>query len=397
MDSNKPHFVSSAFKKDEEYIHWLQKVKEQYRSSQAKAAMRVNDAMIEFYWKLGHDIVDLKAESKWGTGVIEQLSLDMKTAFPDVRGFSTTNLWYVKQWYVFYSKQYSKMQRAVAELQKLIKLPQVVGELFGKEKLPQLVAEVGQSPKVPQAAGVLAYPRFFSLVPWGHHRLIINKCKDIDEAMFYLLKDIDGRWSRSVLEDFIAEGLYQAQGSLPSNFDTTLPEDYSAKVKEMLKDPYDFGFLKMPLKYQERDLEDALTHNITRFLLELGKGFTFYGRQVELVVSGTSYFLDMLFYHVRLKCYVVVELKVTDFKPEYVGKLNFYVTAVDRLLKQDDDKPTIGLLICKSKDNTKVEWSFGGLNKPIGVAAYDLKRFLPTSEEMESQIRLMMDEHDNNT
>ena len=152
MDSNKPHFVSSAFKKDEEYIHWLQKVKEQYRSSQAKAAMRVNDAMIEFYWKLGHDIVDLKAESKWGTGVIEQLSLDMKTAFPDVRGFSTTNLWYVKQWYVFYSKQYSKMQRAVAELQKLIKLPQVVGELFGKEKLPQLVAEVGQSPKVPQAA-----------------------------------------------------------------------------------------------------------------------------------------------------------------------------------------------------------------------------------------------------
>ena len=360
MDSNKPHFVSSAFKKDEEYIHWLQKVKEQYRSSQAKAAMRVNDAMIEFYWKLGHDIVDLKAESKWGTGVIEQLSLDMKTAFPDVRGFSTTNLWYVKQWYVFYSKQYSKMQRAVAELQKLIKLPQVVGELFGKEKLPQLVAEVGQSPKVPQAAGVLAYPRFFSLVPWGHHRLIINKCKDIDEAIFYLLKDIDGHWSRSVLEDFIAEGLYQAQGSLPSNF-------------------------------------DALTHNITRFLLELGKGFTFYGRQVELVVSGTSYFLDMLFYHVRLKCYVVVELKVTDFKPEYVGKLNFYVTAVDRLLKQDDDKPTIGLLICKSKDNTKVEWSFDGLNKPIGVAAYDLKRFLPTSEEMESQIRLMMDEHDNNT
>ena len=243
----------------------------------------------------------------------------------------------------------------------------------------------------------MAYPRFFSLVPWGHHRLIINKCKDIDEAIFYLLKDIDGHWSRSVLEDFIAEGLYQAQGSLPSNFDTTLPEDYSAKVKEVLKDPYDFGFLKMPLKYQERDLEDALTHNITRFLLELGKGFTFYGRQVELVVSGTSYFLDMLFYHVRLKCYVVVELKVTDFKPEYVGKLNFYVTAVDRLLKQDDDKPTIGLLICKSKDNTKVEWSFDGLNKPIGVAAYDLKRFLPTSEEMESQIRLMMEEHDNNT
>ena len=249
MDSNKPHFVSSAFKKDEEYIHWLQKVKEQYRSSQAKAAMRVNDAMIEFYWKLGHDIVDLKAESKWGTGVIEQLSLDMKTAFPDVRGFSTTNLWYVKQWYVFYSKQYSKMQRAVAELQKLIKLPQVVGELFGKEKLPQLVAEVGQSPKVPQAAGVLAYPRFFSLVPWGHHRLIINKCKDIDEAIFYLLKDIDGHWSRSVLEDFIAEGLYQAQGSLPSNFDT------------VAKSPTSCGSFGLSTFLQSRSLGTSSSHH----------------------------------------------------------------------------------------------------------------------------------------
>ena len=161
------------------------------------------------------------------------------------------------------------------------------------------------------------------------------------------------------------------------------------KVNDVLKDPYDFGFLKMPRLYKERDLEDALSHNITRFLLELGKGFTFYGRQVELVVSGTSYFIDMLFYHVRLKCYVVVELKVTDFKPEYAGKLNFYVTAVDKLLKQDDDKPTIGLLICKSKDNTKVEWSFDGLNKPIGVASYDLKQYLPTIEEMEKQIKLM--------
>jgi predicted nuclease of restriction endonuclease-like (RecB) superfamily len=381
MDSNKPHFVSSAFKKDEEYIHWLQKVKEQYRSSQAKAAVRVNDAMIEFYWKLGHDIVDLKAESKWGTGVIEQLSLDMREEFPDVRGFSTRNLWYVKQWYILYSQHFIKLQQVVAELDKQGKLSQVVGEM-------------SRTLKVQQPVAVLQYPQIFSLVPWSHHIMIVSKCKDIDEAIFYLLKDIEGHWSRSVLEDFIAEDLYQAQGSLPFNFDTTLPEDYSAKVKEVLKDPYDFGFLKLPRKYQERDLEDALTHNITRFLLELGKGFTFYGRQVELVVSGTSYFLDMLFYHVRLKCYVVVELKVTDFKPEYVGKLNFYVTAVDRLLKQDDDKPTIGLLICKSKDNTKVEWSFDGLNKPIGVAAYDLKRFLPTSEEMESQIRLMMEEQD---
>lgn len=377
MDKKNNHFVTSSFQKNEEYIHWLQQIKEQYRRSQSKAAVRVNDAMIEFYWYLGHEIVDLKAEAKWGDGVIEQLSLDMRNAFPGVRGFSTRNLWYVKRWYSFY----------IAEAKKL---PQLVAEIEGSQNLPQLVAEIGKSEKHLQF-GEFHYPFILGYIGWGHHRVIVTKCKTVKEALFYVLKSIDGNWSRNVLEQFIDSDLYHAQGSLPSNFDKTLPDDYRMTVNDMFKDPYDFGFLKMPRIYQERDLEDALTHNITRFLLELGKGFTFYGRQVELVVSGTSYFIDMLFYHVRLKCFVVVELKVTDFKPEYAGKLNFYVTAVDKLLKQDDDKPTIGLLICKSKDNTKVEWSFDGLNKPIGVAAYDLKQYLPTVEEMEKQIKLMDD------
>ena len=376
MSNEKNYFVSSTLHKDEDYVKWLKQIKAQYRSSQAKAAVRVNDAMMEFYWILGHDIVDLKAEAKWGDGVIKQLSLDMKDEFPDVRGFSTRNLWYVKQWYKFYSENLSK-------------LPQLVAEFVPNEKLPQAVAELTSKLKLQQPAGVLEYPSFFSLVGWGHHRVIVSKCKSIEEAVFYLGKCITEGWSRSILEDSIQMGLYKAQGSLPSNFAMTLPASEAKRVKQVLKDPYDFGFLKLPNEYKERDLEDALTHNITRFLLELGKGFTFYGRQVELVVSDTSYFIDMLFYHVRLKCFIVTELKVTDFKPEYVGKLNFYVTAVDRLLKQDDDKPTIGLLICKSKDDTKVEWSFDGLNKPIGVAAYDLQKALPTAEEMEAQLRLM--------
>jgi predicted nuclease of restriction endonuclease-like (RecB) superfamily len=373
------HFVASSFSKDDEYMQWLRQIKEQYRRSQAKAAVRVNDAMIEFYWFLGHEIVDLKAESRWGDGVVKQLSLDLRESFPGARGFSTTNLWYIKQWYTFYSPSNDELSRLVAKIKAVAKLPQVVGQSLLGGKLPQGVGE-------------LNYPIAFGLLGWGHHRVITTKCKTIDEAAFYIAKAIEGNWSRRTLEGFIDSDLYHAQGSLPSNFDKTLPEEYRMKVSDMFKDPYDFGFLKMPQVYQERDLEDALTHHITRFLLELGKGFTFYGRQVELVVSGTSYFIDMLFYHVRLKCFVVVELKVTDFKPEYVGKLNFYVTAVDKLLKQDDDKPTIGLLICRSKDNTKVEWSFDGLNKPIGVAAYDLQQFLPSAEEMEQQIKLMEEE-----
>lgn len=370
------HFVSSSFQKDEEYIKWLQQIKEQYRQSQAKAAVRVNDAMIEFYWYLGHEIVDLKAEAKWGSGIIEQLSLDLKDTFPGVRGFSSRNLRSIRQWYKFYSPV-------------LTKWPQLVAKILSSDKWSQLVAKTDLNERGLRIVDELHYPTIFSLLPWSHQRLIVSKCKSAEEGLFYVVKTIDGNWSRSVLENFIESDLYHSQGSLPSNFDKTLPDEYRMKVNDVLKDPYDFGFLKMPRLYKERDLEDALTHNITRFLLELGKGFTFYGRQVELVVSGTSYFIDMLFYHVRLKCFVVVELKVTDFKPEYAGKLNFYVTAVDKLLKQDDDKPTIGLLICKSKDNTKVEWSFDGLNKPIGVAAYDLKQYLPTVEEMEKQIKLM--------
>lgn len=371
------HFVSSSFQKDEEYIKWLQQIKEQYRQSQAKAAVRVNDAMIEFYWYLGHEIVDLKAEAKWGDGVIKQLSLDLKESFPGARGFSTTNLWYVKRWYIFYSTQYQKLQ-------------QVVGEISpSQESLLHSTAAEVHTTKLQHPVGVLGFPPIFGLIGWSQHIIIASKCDTIEKAVFYMQKSIDGNWGRKALKGFIESDLYHAQGRLPSNFDKTLPDEYRVKVNDVLKDPYDFGFLKMPRFYQERDLENALTHNITRFLLELGKGFTFYGRQVELVVSGTSYFIDMLFYHVRLKCYVVVELKVTDFKPEYAGKLNFYVTAVDKLLKQDDDKPTIGLLICKSKDNTKVEWSFDGLNKPIGVAAFALKQYLPTAEEMERQIKLM--------
>lgn len=316
MKHSDNHFVASSFPKDEDYLQWLRQIKEQYRRSQARAAVRVNDAMIAFYWYLGHEIVDLKAESRWGDGVIEQLSLDMREAFPGAKGFSTRNLWYVKSWYMFYHEHIEKLKQAVAVL-----------EESGEGNPSRGTTDCNTI--LQQAVAGLEYPSILGFLPWSQHIAIVSKCKDIDEAIFYIRKSIESRWGREALKSFIDSDLFHTQGSLASNFDKTLPDEYRMKVN------------------------------------------------------------DMLFYHVRLKCFVVVELKVTDFKSEYAGKLNFYVTAVDKLLKQDDDKPTIGLLICRSKDNTKVEWSFDGLNKPIGVAAYELRQFLPSAEEMERQIKLM--------
>lgn len=319
-----------------EYAEWLENIKSQYRNAQLKAAVKVNSELLRFYWKLGHDLVTLKAEERWGAGIIERISLDFKEAFPRQSGFSKTNLWYMKKWYAFYAQSDTILHQAGGELENL---------LFQ--------------------------------VPWRHHCEIITKCKTIEEATFYLQETVNNGWSRSALENALTANFYQQKGKAITNFKEHLPAPQSKLAQETLKDPYNFDFLTMREDYDERDLEDELTKHITQLLLELGKGFSFCGRQVELVVSGTSYRIDMLFYHIRLKCYVVVELKTHAFQPEYAGKLNFYVTAVDKLLKQEEDNPTIGLLICKTKDETKVEWAFNGINKPLGVAAYELNNILP--------------------
>lgn len=332
------------------YAEWLESIKSQYRNAQLKAAVKVNSELLRFYWKLWHDLVTLKAEKRWGAGIIERISLDFKEAFPKQSGFSKTNLWYIRKWYVFYSQLDPILHQPGGELEDL---------LFQ--------------------------------VPWRHHCEIITKCQTTEEAIFYLQETVNNGWSRSALENALMANFYQQKGKAITNFQKQLPSSQSKLAKEALKDPYIFDFLTMREDYDEKDLEDELTKHITQFLLELGKGFSFCGRQVEIVVSGTSYRIDMLFYHIRLKCYVVVELKTHTFQPEYAGKLNFYVTAVDKLLKQEEDNPTIGLLICKTKDETKVEWAFNGLNKPLGVAAYELNTIipqeivskLPTIEEVE--------------
>lgn len=312
-----------------EYKEWFRELKQRIRQSQIRAAIRVNTTLLELYWDLGADIVSKQIESVWGSGIIKQLSDDLRMEFPDMQGFSTTNLWYIKKWYLFYSQSSAK-------------LPQVVGE-----------------------------------IPWGHNREIITKCKSIEEALFYTHKTIDEGWSRSTLIHFIEADYYHSFGKAVTNFNHTLPAVQSELAAETLKDPYNFDFLSMTVGYKERELENALTDNITKFLLELGRGFAFVGRQVELKVADSFYFIDMLFYHIRLKCYVVVELKTVNFEPEFAGKLNFYVTAVDRQLRDSNDNPTIGLLICKTKNDLIVEYSLSDIHKPVGVSSYDLQAVLP--------------------
>jgi len=337
----KNKIIRSSSKMDKSYSKWIADLKQRFRHAQIQTAIRVNSGMLEFYWSLAQDLVKQKAEEKWGAGVVNQISLDLKAEFPEAKGFSTTNLWNMKKWYLFYA-----------------------------EKLQQVV-------------GVLEMPKNFALIPWGQHIAIFTKSETVDEALFYINKTIENNWSRAVLVHQMETGLYQSLGKSVNNFGLTIPETERLDVSEILKESYTFDFIPAEQKLKERNLESGLEQNIMRFLLELGKGFAFVGRQVELVVEGDSFFIDMLFYHIRLKRYVVVELKVEEFSPSFIGQLGFYVTASDHLLKQKDDNPTIGLLICKSKKKTVVEWSLANMVSPIGVAEYKL---LPKAEDLQKQI-----------
>ena len=332
---------------DADYVQWLSDLKQRYRQSQAKAAVHVNHGMLEFYWSLGRDIVALKAESKWGSNVLQQLSADLKEAFPKQTGFSYTNIKYMRQWYSFYYEQ-------------IINRQQVVGEI--------------ESINRQQAVGELEMPAKFAFVPWGHHIELMSKCHSLQEAFFYINQIINGNWSRGRLEDEIKGDLFARQGGAITNFDNTLPTPQQMQAQEILKSPYNFAFLEIEKEHDEKQLEEALINNITRFLLELGQGFSFVGRQMELQMpGGQTFYPDLIFYHIPQHRYVVVELKAVKYIPEFAGKLNFYVTAVDQLMKGEGDNPTVGLVICKSTDKTVVEWSLKDICKPLGVATYQLE------------------------
>ena len=354
--NDKPTFTfRDGMTAEKSYVQWIADIKQRFRQSQIKAAVRVNTTMLEFYWSMGRDIVELRAESKWGSGFYNQLSLDMRNAFPEENGFSVTNLKYMKRWYAFYNERLTKSQRVVDEIRH-----QPGDEL--------------RSVNRQQLADEMKMPEIFGRIPWKHHVHIISKCHTIDEALFYINKVVEEGWSRSRLEDQVAANLYASQGSAVTNFENALPAPQSLLAKEMLKDSYHLGFLTLGKDFEEKDLEDALVSNVTQFLLELGKGFSYVGRQMELQMpGGQTFFPDLVFYHIPQHRYVIIELKAVKYIPEFAGKLNFYVTAADELLKSEGDNPSVGLLICKSADKTVVEWSLRDINKPLGVSSYQLE------------------------
>lgn len=370
---------------DAEYAQWIGEVKERFRNTQIKAAVKINSEQLIFNWHLGRDLVVRKAEEQWGNGVVEQLSLDLRSEFPGAKGFGTTNLWYMKKWYLFYSESLdeSKLQQAAGEIG-----TNAFARLKGIGSIPE------DSEKLQQAVGEMEFPSLFSYVPWGHHILIITKCKSVEEALFYIKRVIVESLSRSALEDYLQADLYHNAGKALTNFPLQLPMRQAALANEILKSNYDLGFITLPAGYNETALEDAIEHRITRFLLELGSGWAFIGRQKEIIVSGKSRKIDLLFYHIYLRCYVVIELKVSHFEPEFAGKLNFYVNAVDQFIRKEGDNPTIGLLICRDMNQTEVQLAFQGVATPMGVATYsnvrikEIQAHLPTTEQIQQQVEI---------
>ena len=365
-----PEFVKrEGMIADTEYIQWLSDVKKRFRQSQGRALVKVNAEMLDFYWSIGRDLVTLKAEARWGDGVVKQFAFDMREAFPDATGFSDTNVKYMKRWYSFYNEQLIKSQRPV--------------DIFTNEEQPDAL-EKSQRP-----IGFLPMPEIFGCIPWGHHIDIVSRSTTLDEALFYAKQVAEFGWSRPQLNAKIDSQLFQAQGAICSNFESTLPAEQSHVTQQLFKDPYHFEFLTLKENYDEKDLEDALVTNITHFLLELGQGFAFVGRQMELSIDEeTTFFPDLIFYHIPQKRYVIIELKAVKFMPEFAGKLNFYVTAADKLLRGEGDNPTVGLLICKTAKNTIVEWSLQDINKPLGVATYQLEEVVErTVKELEQHTK----------
>lgn len=383
-DYIEPRFVKSHdVTLDSEYAEWIAEVKHRYRSAQIKAAVKVNGEKLLFNWQLGCDLVQKKAEERWGAGVVEQVSLDMQREFPESTNFSVRNLWYMKQWYMFYTENAEKLKRLVSEMlpteEYEHKLQQIDGD--GTVKLKQPVSE---------------FPLAFACVPWGHHVRIVQHSETIEEALYYVGYTIKEGVSRNILERVMKDDVYNKRGKTPNNFPQHLTPQMAGLAQQVVKENYDFGFATVSHEtYDESELEAALHENITAMLLELGNGFAFLGKQREILVGGRTRKIDMLFYHIRLRCYIVCELKAKAFEPEFAGKLNYYVNAVDEVLKQSDDNPTIGLLICSNMNKADVQWSFKGITTPMGVATYNnirIKDMLPTQEQLKERMELLRKE-----
>ena len=348
---------------ENEYKQWLVDLKQRIRQSQIKAAVKVNTELLLLYWEMGRDIVARQMEAAWGSNFFEQLSKDLRKEFPEMKGFSVVNLTYCKRFYLFYTQNNTILHQLGEEIPH--QLGAELQTIDNKNNIIlQQVAEEFNSHPIFQ-------------IPWFHHVQIFTKCKTVHEALFYVQKTIKNGWSRAVLMNFMEADLYSAQGKALNNFSRLLPEVQSDLASEIIKDPYNFDLITLTENYREKELEDALINDITKLLMELGEGFAYVGRQVPVKIGQKERFIDLLFYHTELHCYVVIELKTKEFEAEHAGKLGLYISAINHQRKREGDNPTIGLLICKTKDNVEVQYSLEIVNQPIGVSEYKLSKLLP--------------------
>lgn len=345
-----------------DYAAWLADLKSRIHAAQQRATLAVNGELVTLYWQIGCDILARQAAQGWGAKVIDRLANDLRAAFPEMKGFSPRNLKYMRAFAAAWPEG-EFVQQATAQM--------------GSAKFVQGSLAQNEGTKSIQPASERLVQAPLAQLPWYHHIALLDKLQTSEERRWYAEKAVENHWSRNILVMQIETRLRERSGQAVSNFEMTLPKPQSDLACESLKDPYRLDFLGLGKEAQEREIENALVKHVTHFLLELGAGFAFVGRQVLLDVGGDEFFIDLLFYHLKLRCYVVVELKAGPFKPEHTGKLGFYLSAVDTQIKHPDDQPTIGLLLCKSKNSVVAEYALRDSNKPIGVAEYQLVQSLP--------------------
>lgn len=341
------------------YDTFLKELKDRIRSAQLRAALTVNRELLVLYWQIGRDIANRQKQKGWGAKVVDRIAQDLRSEFPGVEGFSRTNLYRIRAFHLAFSE--------------------------AKEIVPQAVGQLA-----------VELPPAILGVPWGHNIVLLEQVKSDAERLWYAKAAVEHGWSRAVLVHWIESDLYKRQGKAVTNFEKTLPVPQSDLARETLKNPYNFDFLTLGKEAVEAELESGLVAHIRKFLLELGAGFAFVGQQVHLEVGGEDFYIDLLFYHLKLRCYVVIDLKMTPFKPEYAGKMNFYLSAVDDLLRHPDDAPSLGIILCKAKNKVVAEYALRDLNKPVGVSSYvtklveslpaEFRESLPSPEAIEAEL-----------
>ena len=376
---------------DKEYLEWIADLSQRYRQSQIKAAMKVNSEMLKFYWTIGKDITERQYDNKYGTRFYENLSRDLSLALNKKKGFSPTNLKYAKYFYILYSPMFPNRHQPADDLEK-IKRPQFVDKLYDANR--QQVVDKSTNTNRHQLAD--DFEMLFQ-IPWVHHHRIIDKCSDNPKkALFFVRKTLENQWGRSVLMNFLSTDLYESQGAALTNFDTTLPKPESDLAQDYFKDPYHFEFLQMNEEYTEKDLKDALMDKLVQFLIELGKGFSFVGREYRLSAGGKDKFIDLLFYIIPLHRYCIIEVKTTEFDFPDIGQLAGYVAMVDDLMNTPIENSAIGLLICKEKNTVMARYALSQIKSPIGISEYEvakqqlpkeLQDKLPSVEEIEQRLK----------